>query len=182
MSWGIHRGHLIIYVTVLIAIAVGWTTHSIYIDFSDKYEKVAEIPERSTMERIADALTIGAAEIISPDDHIREDQIIVTNEQVILLIEDAIWSSFTDTNSMDPLLDYGSNGIEIVPESVEDITVGDVISYRSTTGGIVIHRVIDIASDEEGIYYIMKGDNNPTADAQKVRFEDVQGILVAVVY
>jgi signal peptidase I len=182
MRWRIHRGHTIVYITILMALIVGWTSHSAYMDLSNKFVRVAEIPEMNAMERITDALSFGSAEIISPDDHISDDQILVHQNNVVLLIEDAMWSSFTDSNSMDPLLDYGANGIEIKPESEQDITVGDIISFRSNGGSIIIHRVIDITSDEQGLYYITKGDNNPTADAQKVRFEDVLGILIAVVY
>jgi signal peptidase I len=82
---------------------------------------------------------------------------------------------------MDPLLDVGANGIEIIPKTENDIHVGDVISYK-TESGIVIHRVVDIRSDEQGLYYVLKGDNNPVPDKERVRFKDIQGILVAVVY
>jgi hypothetical protein len=183
MRWGFHRGHAIMYISILIAIAIGWTGHSIYIDFSNTWEKVPAIPgEKSTFERITSALTFGAAETISPGDHISEDQIRVYDDRVVLVLDNPTWSTFTNTNSMDPVLDKGANGIEVKPKSEQDISVGDVISYKTRDNRIVIHRVIDISSDEKGIYYTMKGDNNPTADAERVRFKNVMGILVAVVY
>lgn len=124
-----------------------------------------------------------ASELVSPRDHVKEDQIHVYNDKIVLDIPSAIWSQFADTNSMDPLLDAGSNGIEIKPQLPEDISVGDVISYKSNEiDGIIIHRVIEISEDENGTYFIVKGDNNPVQDPEKVRFDQVQGILVGVIY
>ena len=44
------------------------------------------------------------------------------------------------------------------------------------------HRVIEVGSDTAGGYYIVKGDNNPVEDSEKVRFAQIEGIVVAVVY
>jgi len=170
-----NRDQLIVYFTIIIAVAVGWVGHSIYTDLSN--EQIPAIPGITRS-----ILSLSSAEIMSPQDHISEDQIKVYDDRVILEIDDPIWSSFTDSNSMDPLLDIGANGIEIKPDSEDDIHIGDVISYHSINGGIVIHRVIEINRDEEGIYYVVKGDNNPITDNEKIRFKDIQGILVAVVY
>ena len=41
------------------------------------------------------------------------------------------WSVFTDTNSMDPVIDSTSNAIEIIPKQAEDIHVGDIVAYQS---------------------------------------------------
>ena len=42
-------------------------------------------------------------------------------EEVVLDIDGAIWSSFTNTNSMDPVLDAEANGIEIIPHYPDEI-------------------------------------------------------------
>lgn len=124
-----------------------------------------------------------ATEKLSPGDHIQENQIHVYNDKIVLDIPEAVWSEFADTNSMDPMLDKGANGIEIKPQSPEDIAVGDVISYKSNEiDGVIIHRVVSISEDEQGKYFIVKGDNNPIQDPENVRFEQVQGILVGVIY
>jgi hypothetical protein len=183
MVLGIFRGHLIIYSTLLLAFIVGWLSHSVYLDWAAPEEENILIPgESSFLAKVSNALTFSSAEIMSPQDHVSEEQIRVYEDRVVLLIDNLLWSSFTNTNSMDPLLDIGANGIEIIPESEEDIHVGDVISYKNEKGDIVIHRVIEMNADNDGIYYVVKGDNNPIADSTKVRFVDVQGILVAVVY
>lgn len=173
----IFRGHWIVYLTIILAIIVGWFGNGIYLDM--KGNNLQE--SQNFLESVQSLWLVSAAELISPQDHIAEDAIRVYDDRVVLLIDNPLWSSFTDTNSMDPLLDVGANGIEIIPENEEDIHLGDVISYNSGSG-IVIHRVIEIDADEEGMYYVVKGDNNPIADNGKVRFEDIQGILVAVVY
>ena len=84
---------------------------------------------------------------------------------------------------MDPVIDKGANSIEITPSSSEVIAVGDIISYKSAyASGTIIHRVIEKGEDEQGVYFIVKGDNNSAADPGKIRFDQVQGVLVAVIY
>ncbi|MBI5398979.1 signal peptidase I [Candidatus Woesearchaeota archaeon] len=124
-----------------------------------------------------------APERLSPADHISESQVHVYNDKVVLDIPKASWAQFTDTNSMDPFLDKGANSIEIAPSNPEDIHVGDVVSYQSKiTNDLIIHRVISKEVDDNGIFFLVKGDNNPAADPQKIRFEDVRGVVVGVVY
>jgi hypothetical protein len=122
-------------------------------------------------------------EKISPYDRIRESQIHVLNNRVVIDIADPEWASFTDTNSMDPLFDYGSNAIEIVPKSSDELHVGDIVSYRSEYAeGVIIHRIIKIAEDEKGWYAVLKGDNNEKADPGKIRFDQIERVLVAIIY
>lgn len=119
----------------------------------------------------------------SPSDWIKESQIKVYDDKVVIEIEGAQWARFTDTKSMDPVLDSDANAIEIVPKSAESIHVGDIISFNTEyTDGTIIHRVIEKGTDEDGIYFITKGDNNANADPGKVRFSQVQRLLVAIIY
>ena len=118
----------------------------------------------------------------SPGDWLVDEQIKVMKNMVVIKEEDVILSSFADTNSMDPLLDENSNGLEIKPVK-EKLKVGDVISYRSEVlGGVVIHRIIEIGYDEQGTYYLVQGDNNNFRDPEKVRFEQIEGVLIGVLY
>jgi len=121
---------------------------------------------------------------ITPSDRITQDQIKVYSNQIVLNVKDASWATFTPTGSMKPLFDEKSNALEIKPTSPSDIKLGDIIAYKTddNTNDIIIHRVINIAQDNQGIYYIVKGDNNQTADPQKVRFEQIQGVVVAIIY
>ncbi len=117
----------------------------------------------------------------SPSDWIKQDQIQVFNDKVILNIENSNWLYFADTNSMDPFLDVGSNAIQITPESPESIAVGDIITYYSGDD-LIIHRVVEKNEDDVGFYFTAQGDNNSFTDPVKVRFEDVNGVVVAVIY
>ncbi|MCX6707645.1 MAG: signal peptidase I, partial [Candidatus Woesearchaeota archaeon] len=120
---------------------------------------------------------------VSPYDHVPEDNIKVYSDKVVIALSDPSWASFTDTNSMDPVLDTGANSIEIKPANPKDVHVGDIISFKTVySSGIVIHRVSEIGEDETGTFYLTKGDNNPTADPGKRRFEDIVGIVVGVIY
>lgn len=119
----------------------------------------------------------------SPYNWISEGDIYVYEDRVVLNIKNAEWATFTDTNSMDPTFDYGSNAIEIVPETPNQIHVGDIVSYNLRgSDSIIIHRVIETAFDELGWYMKTKGDNNARADPDKIRFDQVKRIVVAIVY
>lgn len=119
----------------------------------------------------------------SPFNWIPERDISVQKDKVIIEIKNAQWSKFTNTNSMDPVLDNGANAIQIVPSSETDIHIGDIVSYQSKYAeGTIIHRVIEIGYDKEGWYVIMKGDNNPRQDPGKVRFSQIKRVLVAIIY
>ncbi|MBD3209299.1 signal peptidase I [Candidatus Woesearchaeota archaeon] len=95
-------------------------------------------------------------------------------------LQDPTWSTFTDTNSMDPVFDKEANTvrIKVPPESLQ---VGDIISYRRNDD-IIIHRIVHVDHDEQGLYFILKGDNNPTSDPGKVRPSQVLGKIVAILY
>ena len=122
-------------------------------------------------------------ELASPGDYVSEDAIHVYTDRVILDVSNPQWAKFTDTNSMDPILDEGTNAIEIVPQSPSDLQVGDIISYRSTTlDAVIIHRIISIGLDADGTYYTLKGDNNPGPDPERVRFSQIQRKVIAIIY
>ncbi len=122
-------------------------------------------------------------DIASPKDRITEDQILVYGDRVILDIKDTRWASFTPTRSMDPIIDAGANAIEIIPSSEDEIEVRDIVAYESQYAkGVIIHRVVHKEKDEQGTYFVMKGDNNPTSDPGKVRFEQIKRVVVAIIY
>lgn len=120
-------------------------------------------------------------ELNSPGDWIKQEQIKIYGDKIVLEIQNPLWATFTDTNSMDPFIDEKAHAIEVSPEKADAINVGDVISYQ-TKEGIIIHRVIEKRIDEEGVYYVVKGDNSSVSDPNKIRFEEVQGVVVAVIY
>ncbi len=158
---------------LVIAFAIGFTSAGI-----------ADVNIENVQKPLASILPFGTApEVNSPSDWIKEEQIRVYDNRIIIDIENPEWARFTDTNSMDPVFDYGSNAIEIVPEKPEQIHVGDIASYNSKYAtGTIIHRIIEIDSDEGGWFAKMKGDNNPYSDPEKIRFNQIQRIVVAIIY
>jgi len=124
----------------------------------------------------------GTLERDSPNDWISQDQIRMSAEQITLAIPNAILTTYANTNSMDPVLDDGAHGIEI-PAVEEKLRVGDIISYKSEEfDSIIVHRIISIEEDDQGTYYIMQGDNNFTRDPQRVRFDEIVGVVVGLIY
>jgi signal peptidase I len=117
----------------------------------------------------------------SPSNWIKENQIKVYDDKIIIEIENAEWAKFTNTNSMDPVIDVGANAIEIVPKSYKDIRNGDIISYEFSQD-IIIHRVIETGFDSNGWYARTKGDNLEHIDPYKIRFENIRRIVVAIIY
>jgi hypothetical protein len=143
----------------------------------------AENTAENPIDRVLTVLHATGEEIPSPMDRIREDQILVTNERIIINLKEAEWASFTDTNSMDPTIDAGAHAIEVIPASEDEIQPGDIVAYESEYAeGVIIHRVVYKGKDEKGTYFVLKGDNNPVNDPGKVRFEQIRKVVVAIIY
>ena len=51
-------------------------------------------------------------------------------------------------------------------KNAENVNLGDVIVFESTTNYPVIHRVVKIWQTEEGYHFKTKGDNNPKSHSQ----------------
>lgn len=165
---------------------LGWVVSSMYASLNLEVHKLSvnkffsNDPVLNTHEeRTASFFSNDRA---SPADRLTDSNVQLSETGLALTLGEAPrLSRFTDSNSMDPVIDHGANAVEVTPKSSSDIRVGDIISYR-TGDGVVIHRVIGIGKDEQGIYYTTKGDNNPIRDFIKVRFNQIQGVVVAIVY
>lgn len=116
----------------------------------------------------------------SPSDFIEKDNVFVYSDKVVINIPGATLSSYEDTGSMEPILDSNSNGIRIKPESEQEIEIGDIVSFRKN-GILIVHRVIEKGIDNQGVYFITKGDNNNFNDG-KIRFQDIEYITVGILY
>jgi signal peptidase len=81
------------------------------------------------------------------------------------------------TGSMEPMI-YAGDMVLIKTLSPDEITVGDVIQYKSNDI-FIFHRVIEVVEDKrKGSLYQTKGDNNSIADLELVKPEDVHGKVV----
>ena len=122
-----------------------------------------------------------APEKAGPQNWIAQQDIHVTPDHVKINLQGAKWASFAPTGSMRPVLDQGAHALQIQPTNPEQIQIGDIITYNHNNRKI-IHRVVDIQHDAQGIYYTVKGDNNSAPDPIKVRFKDVERVVVAIIY
>ena len=120
------------------------------------------------------------SDTIAPSDWISEEDIIIFDDMVILRVPNTTLSNYADSGSMKPVFDKGANGIRIVPNSEDDVNVGDIVSYRFRDI-LVVHRVIEKGIDDEGIYFIMQGDNNILSDG-KIRFKDIEYVTIGVIW
>jgi len=118
--------------------------------------------------------------ISKPGDDIKEEDIIITDDEIILKIKDCSISRYADTGSMLPVLDENSNGIRIPVYSEKDINLGDIVTFK-TKEGLIVHRVIEIGEDSEGWYIMTKGDNNSISDG-KIRFNQIKYKTIGVLW
>jgi len=123
-------------------------------------------------------------DVPSPSDTLKEDDIHVLSDRVEIDIAGAIPVVFTDTNSMDPVIDFGTTALELEVTDPNELQVGDIVSYETqrAPGTTVVHRIVEIGEDEEGLYFIFKGDNNPTTDPDKVRPEQLRRKVIGILY
>ncbi|MAG79243.1 signal peptidase I [Candidatus Pacearchaeota archaeon] len=115
-----------------------------------------------------------------PSDFINIDDILIYPDRIVIKIPDASISSYEPTGSMMPVLDYGANGIRIKPTNEDSINIGDIVSFKKA-GSLIVHRVIEKGIDEDGTYFITKGDNNNFSD-EKIRFSDIKYITIGLIY
>jgi len=114
-----------------------------------------------------------------PLDRIRENQIKLFPDKIVIYINNSNLVSYSDTHSMNPTIDYTTKGIEIVPTNPEQIQVGDIIAFRDGSD-VISHRVVSIDYDEQGWFCKVKGDNDPIKE--KVRFSQIIGVVVVLIY
>jgi len=80
-----------------------------------------------------------------------------------------------------PVLGTTAHALQIIPERASDIHVGDIVSFHYQDK-IVSHRVIELSADEDGWFATTQGDNNPEPDPVKVRFDNIDRVVVGVLY
>jgi signal peptidase I len=120
---------------------------------------------------------------ISPFRKISKEDIRVYNDRVVIYVNKAFTASFADSKSMYPFINKDVFALEIRPDNKTDLKIGNVIGYESKTfNTTIIHRIVEVGEDESGWYAVTKGDNNPAPDPDKVRFENIQGVLVGLIY
>jgi hypothetical protein len=115
----------------------------------------------------------------APGDWINLEQIEVNDDSIVIKIPNASLSSYAPTGSMKPVFDAGANGIRIIPASSNQINIGDIVTYGDEN---IVHRVVEKGQDENGAWFLTKGDNNNVDDGDKIRFSDIKYVTIGVLY
>lgn len=76
------------------------------------------------------------------------------------------------SGSMDDVFSVG-NVILIKETKQEDIKKGDIITFKKEK--IITHRIVEMYKNNDTMYYTTKGDNNNVNDAEKVKYEEIEG-------
>ena len=89
------------------------------------------------------------------------------------------------SGSMRPTLEIGDiiliHGVNPYEIKVNDVIVFYHPNFPGNKNWIIVHRVIEIGEDEQGKYFVTKGDNNLFSDG-KIRFSQIRYVTIAVVY
>jgi hypothetical protein len=116
-----------------------------------------------------------------PFDRIATKDMQLLSDTVRINIQNAQWATYSDTGSMLPVLGPTANALQIIPLTPKEVHPGDIVSFWHDNK-VISHRIIAQGEDEQGTYYVTKGDNNPAPDPMKVRFEQIDRILVGILY
>ena len=76
------------------------------------------------------------------------------------------------SGSMDDVFSVG-DVILIKETRQEEIKKGDIITFKKEN--IITHRIVEINKTNDTMYYTTKGDNNNVNDAEKVKYEEIEG-------
>ncbi len=61
----------------------------------------------------------------------------------------------------------------IMPTPWEDLEAGQVVAYKSSTGVVIVHRLIH----SYGESWLIQGDNNPVPDSEYVTRQNLVGVI-----
>ncbi len=118
---------------------------------------------------------------ITPSSFIEQDDVRVFQNHVTLNVPGVKWAKFEDTGSMLPVINKDSYALQVEPACPNEISVGDIVSYKKDNR-VIIHRVVHKDEDEEGAYFVLKGDNNPVNDPGRVRCDQIDRKVIAILY
>lgn len=76
------------------------------------------------------------------------------------------------SGSMEDVFSVG-DVILIEETKQEDIKKGDIITFKKEN--YITHRIIEMNKTNDTMYYTTKGDSNNVNDAEKVKYEEIEG-------
>ena len=127
------------------------------------------------------SIPVVSSEPFEPQNRLSQDNIVVYKTHATIKSENLRWAIIADTGSMKPTLTANTHVLQVVPQKPNDLAVGDIITYTYNNRHI-IHRIIEINHDSYGWYAITKGDNNQSPDPEKVRFNQIDRVVVGILY
>ncbi len=107
-------------------------------------------------------------------------QIGIEPNRITINISNPSISKYANTSSMNHMITENTKGINIVPKSPDEIKAGDIITYEQDNI-LIVHRVIETGTDDNGWYSIAKGDSAEQPDG-KIRFSQIKSILIGILY
>ena len=125
------------------------------------------------------SLSTGNTILNTQSNWLTEDDIQLKDNQLIININNSQILTYSDTRSMQPYVNQNSMSIILKPE-YGSLKVGDVIIFQKN-GKLITHRIVGLGTDNSGVFYLTQGDNNEVSDG-KIRFEDIKGVVVGVLY
>ena len=83
------------------------------------------------------------------------------------------------SNSMYPVFSRGDIIIikKVNENEIKQLEEGTIIEYKVSTGSSIVHRIINIDYYDNEYIYTTKGDNNVSADTDKVKENQIKGIV-----
>jgi signal peptidase len=86
------------------------------------------------------------------------------------------------SSSMSPTLEVGSMFVSKKPGDAENLKQGDIITFESSSGQTITHRIIEVVQTESGVAYRTKGDNPINSpDIDLVTPESVSAVFIIAV-
>ena len=86
------------------------------------------------------------------------------------------------SGSMEPIIKIRDAVVTRRVDSISDIKIGDVVTYRAMDeayyGILITHRVVDIQTTNGKTIFVTKGDNNETVDRSPIEFGQIMGKVV----
>ena len=98
-------------------------------------------------------------------------------------IESPLYGAYVIVSgSMEPIIKIRDAVITRRVDNIDDIAVGDVVTYRamdeSYYGILITHRVIDIQNNNGKVLFVTKGDHNETVDRSPIEFGQITGKVI----
>ena len=80
--------------------------------------------------------------------------------------------------SMSPTIPMGA-AIVVVERPIDEIEVGDIVTWRAANGAYVTHRVLQVVEENGELFVQTKGDANDSPDPSAVPADAIVGVVEA---